>query len=231
MNTSDLFQWYPRLYHMAEDGAWNGIRKRGLLSTANLIELFEISEPKRTQLLEKRRSESIELTHPLHGRAILRDQKPLWPTKLQNLLTDMSVPQWVRLLNGHVFFWLHPDRLMRLLNARSYRERPHVVLTLDTRSLVSRYEELVRLSRINSGAIAYMNGSRGSTTFQRIADYQHPKPRSLRELPKHVAELAIPGKVPDLERHVLRVQRMRRDTVLETLWQPDRSSRQHRGTM
>jgi len=51
---------------MAEDGAWNGIRKRGVLSTAGLIALFEIPEPERTQLLEERRFESIELTHPCY---------------------------------------------------------------------------------------------------------------------------------------------------------------------
>src|SRR5262245_5676929 len=117
MDTNDLFEWYPRLYHMTEDGAWSSIRRRGLLSTASLIDLFEIPEPKRTRLLEERRPESVELTHPVHGRVVLRDQKPLWPSKLQNLLTDMTVPQWIRLLNGHVFFWLHPDRLTGLLNA------------------------------------------------------------------------------------------------------------------
>ncbi|HKE98391.1 MAG TPA: hypothetical protein VKG45_05620 [Actinomycetes bacterium] len=218
MDTNDLFEWYPRLYHMTEDGAWSSIRRRGLLSTASLIDLFEIPEPKRTRLLEERRPESVELTHPVHGRVVLRDQKPLWPSKLQNLLTDMTVPQWIRLLNGHVFFWLHPDRLTGLLNARAYRERPHLVLTLDTRSLVSSRAGLVRLSRINSGSAAYMNGRRGSATFQRIVDYQHPRPRALPEPPKHVAELTVPGGVPDLERHVIRAQRMRRGTVLETIW-------------
>ncbi len=112
MEIDELIHYYPRLYHMAEDDSWPSIQAHGLLSTASLIDLFEIREPRRTQLLTQHRSQSIPLEHAIHGHAVVRDQKPLAPTKLARLLNDdMTVGQWIRLLNSHVFFWLHPDRL------------------------------------------------------------------------------------------------------------------------
>ena len=215
MRIDELIEYYPRLYHMAEDGSWPSIARHGLLSTERLVDLFEVPEPQRTMLLTQHRPECVPLTHPRHGDAVIRDQKPLQITKLQRLLTDLTVTQWIQLLNSHVFFWLHPDRLATLLNARAYRTRPHVVLTVDTRSLVSAHAARIRLSPINSGAAAYLNGYRGSATFQPIAAYQHPRSR-LRP-PKYVIELAVAQHIPDIVDHTLRVERRHGDRVLETL--------------
>ncbi len=215
MRIDELIEYYPRLYHMAEDGSWPSIARHGLLSTERLVDLFEVPEPQRTMLLTQHRPECVPLAHPRHGHAVIRDQKPLQITKLQRLLTDLTVTQWIQLLNSHVFFWLHPDRLATLLNARAYRTRPHVVLTVDTRSLVSAHAARVRLSPINSGATAYLNGHRGSATFQPIAAYQHPRSR-LRP-PKYVIELAVAQHIPDIVDHTLRVERRHGDRVLEAL--------------
>ncbi len=215
MRIDELIEYYPRLYHMAEDGSWPSITCHGLLSTERLVDLFEVPEPQRTALLTQHRPDCVPLTHPRHGHAVIRDQKPLQATKLEQLLIDLSVTQWIRLLNSHVFFWLHPDRLSTLLNARAYRARPHLVLTVDTRGLVRSHAEGIRLSPINSGASAYLTGHRGSATFRTIADYQHPRSR-LRP-PKYVVELAVAQAVPDIVDHTLRVERRHGDRVLETL--------------
>jgi hypothetical protein len=215
MHIDELIEYYPRLYHMAEDGSWPSISRHGLLSTERLIDLYEVPEPQRTTLLTRHRPNSVPLTHPRHGNAVIRDQKPLQITKLQQLLTDMTVTQWIRLLNSHVFFWLHPERLTTLLNARAYRSRPHVVLTVDTRSLINAHADRIRLSPINSGAAAYLNGHRGSATFQPIAAYQHPRSRV--RPARHVAELAVAQQVPDIVDHTLRVERRHGDRVLEVL--------------
>jgi hypothetical protein len=66
---------------MAEDSSWDGLRERGLLSTASLVDLFEIREPKRTELLTEHRPQSVTIEHPVYGRAVIRDQKPLQITK------------------------------------------------------------------------------------------------------------------------------------------------------
>jgi hypothetical protein len=218
MRPDELIRYYPRLYHMAEDNAWDSIRKRGLLSTASLLDLFEVPEPRRCRLLTQRRPESVPLSHPDYGRAVIRDQKPLQISKLEQLLIDMSVRDWIELLNSLVFFWVRPERVSTLLNARAYRDRPHVVLTLQTESLVHRHAEQTRLSRINTGATAYLTGMRGSTTFQKIGDFQHPRPRSLARPPRYVAELAVLTAVRDVLEHTLKVERRQGDTVLETIY-------------
>jgi hypothetical protein len=219
MKPDDLMRYYPQLYHMAEDGAWDSIRKWGLLSTARLVELFEVPEPERTQLLTQHRPNSVPVTHPVHGRVVIRDQKPLPPSKLERLLIDMTVSQWMELLNGLVFFWLQDERVSRLLNARAYRSRSHLVLTLDTRRLLNDYSSQIRLSPINSGAAAYLNGSRGSATFMSIEDFPHPRPRSLSKPPKYIAELAVPFAVPNILEYTLRVERRHGGVVLETLYE------------
>jgi hypothetical protein len=38
---------YPVLFHMAEDGSWESIRERGLLSTSALLDLFEVEAEER----------------------------------------------------------------------------------------------------------------------------------------------------------------------------------------
>jgi len=211
----ELIAYYPRLYHMAEDGSWPSIQAHGLFSTARLIDLYEIPEPQRTQLLTQHRPESIPLTHPVHGRAVIRDQKPLQITKLNRLLTDLTAAQWIRMLNSYVFFWVHPDRLAGLLNAKAYRDRPHLVLTVDTGSLLRVYADRVRLSHLNSGA-THVNGRRGSATFQSIAAFSHP--RSRQRPAKHVAELAVLGSVPDITDHTIEVHRRQANQVIRTVW-------------
>jgi hypothetical protein len=131
----------------------------------------------------------------------------------------MTVSQWMELLNGLVFFWLQDERVSRLLNARAYRSRSHLVLTLDTRRLVNDYSSQIRLSPINSGAAAYLNGSRGSATFKSIEDFPHPRPRSLSKPPKYIAELAVPFAVPNILEYTLRVERRHGGVVLETLYE------------
>jgi hypothetical protein len=213
----ELIHYYPWLYHMAEDGSWLSIQAHGLLSTAGLLDLFQIPEPRRTQLLTQHRPQSIPLEHAIHGHAVVRDQKPLAPSKLARLLSDMTVGQWIRLLNSHVFFWLHPDRLARFLNAGAYRSRPHLVLTVDTGSLVNACADRVRLSHLNSGATARGVGRRGATTLKPVADFQHP--RSRQQPPRYIVELAVLGSVPDIAIHTVKVERWQAKQVLGTLYQ------------
>ena len=40
MTVDELLATYPRLWHMAMDGSWPSIEKRGLLSTSALLELY-----------------------------------------------------------------------------------------------------------------------------------------------------------------------------------------------
>src|SRR5688500_9803141 len=114
MSPAQLAEVYPQLYHMAEEGTWQSISKNGLRSTSALFDLFEISGKARFEIESKRRRQSKTLTHETYGSAVIRDQKPLRDSSLEKCLIDLTVPEWYRVLNGKVFFWVTKDRLLTL---------------------------------------------------------------------------------------------------------------------
>lgn len=220
MNLEDLISLYPRLYHMAEDGSWPSIQAHGLLSTRRLLDLYEINGDRRKQVLANRRPESVEICHPIHGRAVVRDQKPLHEKKLEGCLVGLTVTEWLETLNGRVFFWLQEGRLGRMLGAPPYRERPHTVLIADTASLIDTHRERVRLSRINTGATLFNAPARGPETFEEIEAYDHPNRRSASAGCGDIAELSVLDGVPDITDFIVRVERRQAELgVIEVVWE------------
>lgn len=205
MLPDNLGRYYPRLFHMAHADAWSGILKYGLLSTDRLLDIFYQDPHARRLLLEKRRPHSVTLTHPEHGIVVIRDQKPLVESKLKQLLDETTLCEYLTLLNNRVFFWTSEQRLERLLTGRAYRRDPQLVLTVDTRSLVAEYSEVIQLTRINSGATLYVRGRRGRRTFETIAEFHHPRPRH-GTTPHTVIELTVEGGVPNIQDHLLLAQ-------------------------
>ena len=184
---------------MAEDGSWPSIRSHGLLSAAALTDLYGVSESRRAMLLAARRPRAVPLAAPALPGAVLRDQSPMSDSKLLACLEDGLLPaQWYAMLNARVFFWLHRARLDRLLGARAYRHRAHLVITLDTAGLVADCAARVRLSPINSGSTLFVPRKRGHATFRGIADHPASTP---------VVELTVEGGVPDIAAHVVRLER------------------------
>jgi hypothetical protein len=216
----ELTKYFPVLFHMAQDGSWESIKKHGLLSTSALLDLFELSGEDREAIESRRRPRSITISHPLHGAAVIRDQAPISDAILERCLIDMEPAAWYRLLNSRVFFWLGRRRLEGLLNAHLYRGRTHTVLTLDTASLVSHYARQIVLSRINSGATHRGGSPRGTRTFSSIADFPFTAGRrsdtSIREL---IAELAVDYGIHDIARYVAKVERMLGSAVVETIYE------------
>jgi hypothetical protein len=106
---------------MAEDGSWPGIRKHGLLSTSALLDLFDVTGSERSSIESERRLESVTLKHPVYGKAVVRDQKPLREGPLAKCLIGLTLQEWYETLNSRVFFWLTEERLKGLLMAIPYR--------------------------------------------------------------------------------------------------------------
>jgi hypothetical protein len=202
-----LAQRWPRLYHMAEAGSWTSIEARGLLSTSALLDLFEITGDQRNAIEAARRPNSIEITHPDHGSAWIRDNKPINETVLRRTLVGMSESDWYRSLNGRVFFWLTERRLDRLRGAPPYRDREHDILTIDTRRLLEVHSREVELAHLNTGAVhAGAKYSRGSGTFRSISDYPWlDRVRVARHEP--IVELTVPYAVRDVHDLVIDVTR------------------------
>jgi hypothetical protein len=204
---TELAEYYPVLYHMAEADSWESISKHGLLSTSALLTLFEVDGRTRQEIEGSKRARSIEVRHATIGRAVIRDQKPIVESKLQASLLDCSVEEWYRLLNSRVFFWLTKERLATLLSAREYRNKPHTILTLETLPLVKDHEASITLSPMNSGNTLPIAHPRGLKTFSKIKDY--PFTERLKRGPYYtVVELAVEGGVKNVVDYTIRVDVM-----------------------
>ena len=220
VNKDHLIAQHPRLYHMAEPGTWEKIRRHdmGLLSTSELLNQFGVNGPCRSSIESKCRRQNVCIHHPKYGIAVIRDQKPMTPSKLKNVLpATISPEEWYTLLNGKVFFWSTKKRLQSFLEAGSYKNSRHDVLTVCTRSLVEQCEATITLSRINSGTVRSCKHKRGPDTFQTITGHRcrHRKYRGITEC---FAELTVGNAVLDIVHHTLSVDTWVGATRLENIW-------------
>jgi uncharacterized protein DUF7002 len=213
---------FPRLYHMAQLGSWPCIERHGLLSTSALLDLFEVGGTDRERIESTHRPESIPIRHPLHGAAVIRDQKPMSDAGLRRALRDGMTPEgWYRSLNSRVFFWLTEDRLQKLLNARAYRKDRHTVLTIETRLLLQRHEDRISLSPINSGCTMPFPQPRGASTFLRPSQYPFDEWRRKRLTHDSIVELAVDYGVEDVRDVVLEVKETGGGDPDTLLWRRD----------
>ena len=210
MDLERLISRYPTLYHMAEDGSWESIQRHGLLSTSALLDRFEVKGEERLAIESARRPEIIRIEHPEHGAAFIRDNKPMQQKALERCLSEMTPREWYEHLNRRVFFWVEWKRLLKLLGARAYRDRPHLVLEVDAAGLLDRHADRASLSPINSGAtFAIDPAPRGPDTFRCIADHPNGKP---------IVELSVDYALPDIAEFTLRVRRWRGTEELAEVW-------------
>ncbi|WP_215514293.1 DUF7002 family protein [Phycicoccus mangrovi] len=195
--TEDLIARHPRVFHVASAASWPSIKVHGLLSTTALLDLHRVGAQERNRLLRRRRTESTQLQTPGVGLAVIRDQKPLKFID-QKIEPTSSLELFLEALSSRVFFAPTRERLERLLNAREYRGSPQIVLTLDTRTLVSRYEHVIRLCRFNSGACTQVNHpSRGHESWQPISSYPYEEYRR-RYKGVALVEVTVLQGVPDI---------------------------------
>lgn len=219
ISAGQLVEYHPRLYHMAQEDAWDNIRKRGLLSTTALLDLFEKDGPERFVLESQYRPESTPIEHEIYGTAVIRDQKPMPESSLRRCLVGLTPRQWYEILNRKAFFWLSQERLFRLLSARAYGNKTHCILTVDTAQLVNRYSESIMLSAINSGSAIFKPQLRGPDTFHRLNEYPFEAWRKQRGRKDAIAELCVEYSVPDIAELVTKVAHMNGSRELEVLYE------------
>jgi hypothetical protein len=214
MDINTLIKLYPRFYHMAEAGTWPSIKANGLLSTSAVLDRYGIAGRARTSLERQHRPSKIMVGPPEEG-IVLRDQKPMAPDRLTTALIDGTHPRaWYRLLNGMVFLWAQEVRVLGLLRARQYRALEHDVLTIDSERFLRMHARATWLCHMNSGNTFPIPHARGKDVFKRIADYpakKNGKPR------KTVVEVVVDYSIPDVRDYVVRVQKMKADTVIAEL--------------
>jgi hypothetical protein len=168
----------------------------------------------------KRRPTSVPLDRSDLGRAVIRDQFPMDDKGLARCLQDELLPaDWYRILNRKVFFWLTRERLLRLLNAGTYRLQEHDVLYLNSRLLIDAYRDKIWLCPMNSGCTKPFPHPRGQRTFERISKYPYAQWKAKRKRGERIVELAVDYAVLDVARFVTKVVRMKGSEELSTLFQ------------
>jgi len=214
-----LVELYPRLYHMAEEGTWQSIRDRGLLSTTALLDLYGIDGHSRLEIESQHRPESIVIDHHVYGPTVIRDQKPMRESSLRECLINMLPREWYELLNGKVFFWPTKERLLGLLAAKAYRDRTHCVITVDTERLLANRLDNIRLSPINSGSTIYKPQPRGRDTFLPLNQYPYEERQKKRGIKHAVAELCVEYSVTGMGEIVTRVCHMEGPLEMEVIYE------------
>src|SRR5229473_3586685 len=159
---------------MAELGSWPSIQERGLLSTSALLDLYKKQGKERYSIEEARRDKSVVLKGANLPPAVVRDQLPMTDAGLLRCLPKhISPSDWYKILNQKTFFWLTTDRLKRLLNAGTYRNKAHDVLEVSTQSLLDNYFDKIWFCPMNSGNTKPVPHPRDDKTFLRIPDYPY----------------------------------------------------------
>lgn len=215
MEIEALIHRYPYLYHMAERESWPSIRRHGLLSTTALLDRHGINGKQRLQFEEAHRPEKVPLVVDKTQTVILRDQKPMSDDRLEMCLQEGLTPRdWYKLLNGMVFFWVSEQRLLRLLNARAYRNDEHDVIKLRSGPLIQAHFEKIRLCHMNSGNTWPYPHKRGKHVFQKIEQYPaHPRTKvPLKEVVELVVDYGL-----DINEYVVSVKRMRGDQLISQI--------------
>ena len=206
MSPEELAERHPKLYHVTEPNAWPSIKKNGLLSTAHILDLFEIKGPQRDKIELTRRPTSIPLEHPVHGNLIINDNVPLSEKSLSTCLdNDLTPADWLRILNKRVFFWPDQESLDRHLGARLNRNRLREVIVVDTLSLTKTHTERVELCPINSGATIRKAARRGLETFSPLLKYSFKEWRTLRGGLDQIREITVRNHVFDVSQHTIEV--------------------------
>jgi hypothetical protein len=186
---------------MAYEDAMPGILRHGLRSTSALLDLFEVTGEQRKQIETRIRRECVAVEHSIHGKAVIRDQKPIGSDeRLAKALGESTTPdKWHGLLNSKVFFWVTKKRLETLRKARAYRGSSHLILTLDTEKVVAVAADRLWLSSMNSGACMPFAHPRSPAIFRRLGDYDFEYWRKKRGEGEAVVECAVDGLLYPIE--------------------------------
>lgn len=208
MTTEELVAAHPRLYHLTTPGAWEAIKRHGLLSTESLLRRIGVLEADVQERIARRRPQREVLeTTPL-GRVVLNDNIPLHEGKLASALDDgLTVADWLRALNQRVFFWVREPVMTRLAKARVNRTDPRELLVFCTRSLVAANGSRMEVAPFNTGSTLYDPARRGLSTFTPVGAMAYAVWRQKRmppnKSPDRVVEVVVRDGVADVESHLI----------------------------
>ncbi|WP_044044243.1 DUF7002 family protein [Caballeronia insecticola] len=207
MSPQEIARKHPVLFHSTRPEALAGIRKHGLLTTRDLVHLFELSEESRNDVYGKIRRTDMTIEHPVHGRATISDNIPLSEKALESCLDDgLTVGSWLDILSRRVFFWPDVKHLCSHLQATSRRGVNRAVMVVDTLGLVSAHFEQCEISAINSGSTIRRPARRGLQTFTKLAGTEYTTWQKMRGKKDTIKEVVIRASVVDISEHLVEVK-------------------------
>jgi hypothetical protein len=181
------------------------------------MDLLHIDDERRQQLVRCHRPESVTLNHGQYGSVVIRDQKPMSDSGLEKALQDGITPtQWYERLNQRVFFWPTVKRLHKMLGARAYKNDSHLVIVVDTASLLSDIFDRVLLSRMNSGCTVPVPHKRGEDTF--LSPDKFPFEERKKSRGEGFAELLVEYGVPHFREHVIEAYVAKQTDRIDQVW-------------
>jgi hypothetical protein len=205
MTPTELARRHPELYHVTTARSEESIRRHGLLTTCDILELWGVEEPKRTQLMTRLPPKPFPIEHRALGPITLNDNKPLSEAKLANVLDDGLTPaEWLKMLNSRVFFFVGGKPLKNFMNASPERG----VLVVDTLSLVEAYADLVEIAPINTGNTYFNPVRRGRSTFAPLLEtdfavWQRSRPKKSADT---IREVTVRASIPDIAKFLKHVR-------------------------
>ena len=204
MRAEQLIEYYPRLYHMAWAGSWKSIEQHGLLSTQELLKLYQRNTKK---LIAEHRPHWVEIKREGLPHAVLRDQKPMSDAGVRAALGGRQEPsEWYSFINSMVFFWPTKARLETMMSADAYQGMQHDLIVVDTRRLVEGEFKAIRLSHMNSGATRPIAHRRDLGIFKTIDDFPFDNRKKLYGLRKALAEVCVMGGVKAIREYAIDVK-------------------------
>lgn len=201
MTPEELAGLCPKLLHLTDVENLASIQRSGLLPTVELTKKY--GAPK--SLLENRRN-SIRLEHPVHGVAVINDNKPLSNSKLARCLDDgLTVEDWLLALNQRVFFFVRSGDVQKLRLASANRQRSKLLLVFDALPLLQQHFSKIEISPINSGNTNHQPARRGLDTFTRAlsTDYSAWRRRRKKASMDTIKEIAVNGSVANAADYLL----------------------------
>ena len=208
MTPDELAALHPRLYHLTDPANLSSIRAHGLLSPEAMCDRCGLEGEKRDAILARRRPAATAVCDGF----LVNDNAPLSEARLRRVLDDgLSPEDWLRMLNGRVFFWTDAHRAERPRNARNNRDRDRVLLAFDTLSLAHAHASRMAICPINSGATVHAPPRRGRHTFAPVEGLDYGSWRRARRERGYkkgldaIQEVTVLFAVPDAAAHLLEV--------------------------
>ncbi|HEY4193173.1 MAG TPA: hypothetical protein VGM46_11060 [Mesorhizobium sp.] len=209
MTPQELAKKHPVLYHITSAGAAKHILARGLLTTSDILDRWEVEAGYRLELTRCRRKTDVTLHHPDNGVIVVSNNEPLSELKLQSILDDgLTSGDWLEMLNSRVFFFVDQKQLSRLANSRSNSSLSKDVLVIDTKRLADAYFEKIEISPINSGNTNYDAVRRGRSTFTKLRGTSFELWRYSRgnKSADKISEVCIPSSILDVTDFVVEIR-------------------------